>query len=512
LKLPISSADSLESYISRLELKLDVWAVNLSKDAQPHHNASDGNQRELIFSDRIKKSDDPIVIIREDVDNNDSQLTALLLWETVITLNRPRVRFANAAIIIAPSGTYVPEQTALNESDEYLPSFIAPQVNILDPLKAIRKLQDNPPYLAASRLERVLPHTPASDAVVRIPHLPSSPIRVVPAVIARLRCSRIYTPSEAESATIASLEIEVIPFVEVRGSLEQVDVSMVNGLAEPLGPPAIPLPCRSRDIVVLLYKLHPSRHLKETASTGTLSISLILKASLSSHCTTTIHMDWTTSVDLPPTQPTQRHQRPTSLPLNTSLPTTRTNTPRPALNSSATGLKISFKAPTTPITLHKPFTWTILIVNNTSKPVKLALIPLPHIHRVPQQSHTKMHAPQTSTASFHRSEKRHLSAHSAATDVDLAQAVCDENIIYALQHSNAHPTATDIVNLTAELRIGPLGPGACHECEIRMVALRRGALRVEAVRVVDLVREAEEGPGAPGVVTDVRELPDVYVV
>lgn len=42
-----------------------------------------------------------------------------------------------------------------------------------------------------------------------------------------------------------------------------------------------------------------------------------------------------------------------------------------------------------------------------------------------------------------------------------------------------------------------------------MVALRTGALRVEALRVVDLTRETEDGLG---VITDVRDLPDVIAI
>jgi hypothetical protein len=93
--------------------------------------------------------------------------------------------------------------------------------------------------------------------------------------------------------------------------------------------------------------------------------------------------------------------------------------------------------------------------------------------------------------------------------VDLAQAICDENIMYALQHSQGIEKDTDIVSLTAELRIGPLASGCVHESSVRMVALRKGALRVEALRVVDLTRETEDGLG---VITDVRDLPDVIAV
>ena len=65
--------------------------------------------------------------------------------------------------------------------------------------------------------------------------------------------------------------------------------------------------------------------------------------------------------------------------------------------------------------------------------------------------------------------------------------------------------------ITAEVRVGPLGPGQCHEGAIEMVAFTAGTLRVDAIRVIDLVREAEEGVGAMGVMVDIRDLPDVVV-
>jgi hypothetical protein len=57
-----------------------------------------------------------------------------------------------------------------------------------------------------------------------------------------------------------------------------------------------------------------------------------------------------------------------------------------------------------------------------------------------------------------------------------------------------------------------LAPGTCHEAERRLRALKHGPVRVEAVRVVDLVKEIEEGATAAGVMTDIRTLPDVVAV
>jgi hypothetical protein len=45
-----------------------------------------------------------------------------------------------------------------------------------------------------------------------------------------------------------------------------------------------------------------------------------------------------------------------------------------------------------------------------------------------------------------------------------------------------------------------------------LLALKPGPLRVEAVRVVDLVKESEEGGSPAGFMTDIRDLPDVVAI
>lgn len=94
----------------------------------------------------------------------------------------------------------------------------------------------------------------------------------------------------------------------------------------------------------------------------------------------------------------------------------------------------------------------------------------------------------------------------------MSQAIVEENVLYAMQHSGGVPPETDLMALTAELRIGPLAPEQCYESEIQMIAFEVGTLQVDVMRIVDLVQEAEDGVGAPGVVADIRDLPDVVVV
>ena len=234
-------------------------------------------------------------------------------------------------------------------------------------------------------------------------------------------------------------------------------------------------------------------------------------------------MAWTNNIDLaaplnpnygPPRQSLQRPNRPQSLPVtpagSNTAPTSLTGTPRTSVLWGS-GLAISFSGPVTPVELGRTFVWKVLVVNQSPKTAKLAIIPLPQIPRpgIQSQQFSKRHAPQTSTSSAHHAERRHTNSGSS---IDVAPAICDENIIYALQHQQPHSFGTDLLSLTPELRIGPLAPGTCHEAEIRLLALKPGPLRVEAVRVVDLVKESEEGSSPAGFMTDIRDLPDVVAI
>jgi hypothetical protein len=79
----------------------------------------------------------------------------------------------------------------------------------------------------------------------------------------------------------------------------------------------------------------------------------------------------------------------------------------------------------------------------------------------------------------------------------------DDGIVHAAMAVRDKGGETDVVCLSADVRVGPLAPGACAVVELRFLALRKGVVGVEAVRVVDLGTQEH---------VDVRELPVVVVV
>ena len=540
LRILNGSEESLKHFLPRLQIKLDVWAVSDSERDNKNGSKAEGSwpERDLVFSEALRDLDDPFIVLNaEDEEGAEKGPVVLAIWQTEATLNRPRARFANPALIFVASANLLPLKTASENSldDEYLPSFTPAPANLFESLKQIPALKNDPPYLPVSRLDRVLPDTPVDEGMIKIRHAPPRSIPAVQAVSARIRYSRVDAFS-GQAMTIASLDFEVTRFIDLSVDLEAANVKLSHGWAEALMPQQLPISCRPRDVITLLYKLHPAHNpeapslipptttaLGNGSTADTISISVLATISISDTCRAKISMAWTNNIDLsaplnpnygPPRQSIQRANRPQSLPVtpigSSTAPASLIGTPRTSVLWGSS-LVISFSGPATPVELGRTFIWKVLVVNQSSKTAKLAIIPLPQIQRpsIQSQQFSKRHAPQTSTSSAHHVERRHTNGGSS---IEVAPAICDENIVYALQHQQPHSFRIDLLSLTPELRIGPLAPGTCHEAEIRLVALKQGPLRVEAVRVVDLVKESEEGSSPAGFMTDIRDLPDVVAI
>lgn len=528
LQISQCEEDELRSLISRTEFRVEVWAFDGSSNAE-HATAFVEPSKDLVYSTLVPKTEDPIVLAQTGDEEGDGP-SLILAWELSLVFHRPRVRMQDPLVYVH-SIAMIP---ALSSRDEKHEACLVPfkpfEPNVLEPMRNMPGLGKSVPYLAASRLERVRPVTPKDDRHFRADHM-SHGYRIAPAVVTRMRYTRMSTPLPT---VIASLDIEVSPVIALLGSIERSELILARGKVEDLMPKALPIACRSRDVVTLLFRLYPSRNAAAIASPVTpgaasnvdvMSVSLMIKIKIADTCQPHVQMAWTTNVDFfqalnptfgTPSQPIQRNNRPLSLALDNgngrasqSLSTSLQPVLQPAATSGAT---ISFTAPDAPVEVGKPFTWNMLIMNGSAKSIKLAIIPLPRIPRGTSQSaqFAKRHAPKSSTASFQPGERRH--AWAGEEDVDFAQAVVDENVVYAMQHSNAAPAGTDMMALTAEVRIGPLGPGQCHESLIEMVAFTAGTLKVDAIRVIDLMREAEEGVATTGAMLDIRDLPDVVVV
>ena len=529
LRLPRAPSDSLQARLFRLELRLELWIIDQPPfDAPgPEGLGEAGLGRHQVASQLIDTQQDPIVIVQGDEDRehgdnspDEQSVCTLICWETSITVSRPKVRLPNPNAVFVLSSSIKPHN-AHDSGHGYLPSFEPLPVNVFEPLRSLPGLHDYPPYLSSTRLERVKPRSSISDSLLRLPQKQRYPVKVFPALIARFRGSS-QSATIGETATLASLEIEVVPFIDIEGLLEEIHVSLAHGRVEPLSTEEVPIPCRSRDCFVFLYKLYSSKFdvsahhsiptdqfSSDPEDFGVATISLTFKVSVSDHCDSIIRMDWATNVELSrlrdkPAQPRERQSRLPVFGANSRPTTSEANAEEPSRKvSMGGGVICTFTAPEKPVQVGRPFHWQVHIYNGTASVARLAVVPLPRLQRATAPtlySYMSRHHLSKASNISHGSVQRPSSALDAKsqstkpTPSDLAQPVLDENVLYAMTHSRPRAADASLISLTPEIRVGPLGPGACHEGQLTMMAFSTGCLSVDCIRLIDLVREGQQGP------------------
>lgn len=263
--------------------------------------------------------------------------------------------------------------------------------------------------------------------------------------------------------TIASLDLEVTPFLNCEVVFDKAEINLSDGQVENMsGAPELqpPITLRPRDDVTLMYKLipeyGPEAYFSTTALVSVLDISLEGTIKLTEECQPRIFMQWRTNVDFSvplnptyggPSQVMQRNNRPASLSVvsgqNVAPPSgtvNRSSYRERAHSFTQGGVTISFSGPVT-AEIGKPFQWDVFVVNRSRAPRKFTLMAIPRRKRVD----VRRHAARPSSSS--------ISGKKDGKDGDLAEAVTDENIIHAMQ-KNAGGQDAELVCLSTDLRLG----------------------------------------------------------
>ena len=345
------------------------------------------------------------------------------------------------------------------QADEYMTSLQPEPVNLLAALKRDPGLAGSVPYLLDSRLSRVVPVAQDEKRSFQVRQKIQRPIRVVPAVSARIRYSRLNTFS-SKLTTIASLDFEVTPLISHDVILEKIEITLGNGTAEKLTsgsvePLSLPVTCRPRDDITFLYRLMPESVTDvNTSTTAVLDVLDILVESqilVSDRCRARIAIDWKANVEFStplnpmfggPSQGIQRPNRPTSIPVTSSastIPQTISGRTTPRTRASSTtdmGVTITFSG-LKRVEVGKKFHWNVFIVNRSTKPRKIVLVAIPLRRRGDIQKYAS---------------KRLSSANNPRKE-DITEAVADENIVYATQ-KNATMHGTDLICISTEVRVG----------------------------------------------------------
>ncbi|OHF01047.1 hypothetical protein CORC01_03614 [Colletotrichum orchidophilum] len=554
LRTPLMDEKALRSHFSRLVVSVEAQIVN------SHAPDREKPSTDVIFQGTVEDTSDPFIVVddpededpaSDSKDKDDNAVAPMdkrkkephiyAVWKLPVFLARPRIRLQGPFATFTASAGLRPASAAGSGSGTplspnfrtngggagYLQSGTPSGLNLLEPFTNDPGLGGVVPRLSALRVSRVAPVTQAKDTSRPLRCLSQLRTRIFPAVHTRVRFSRPNT-MPTSPALIALLEVDFTPYFDCPIELTSIALSVADGgVVDDLSSPAgltLPMACVSHDHVTFLYRLSPQQ-LDLPSKNPNRDLDIHIEAVVQKNpgiCCPRLSMTWTTTLDftlpvnpgfnaaMQPMQPIQRSHRPSQLSISgieaaqslvapaimrpDSLPAleaaTRTvEAPLPEL-----GITMTFCGPTEPIYAGEVFSWTVYVVNRSVEkanpavtPRKLALVALSKRRR---NEVRLMRPPSTSGK-----------GKTAGDAKELADAVLDENILHAMQR-NSVVDSTEVVCLTADTRVGPLAPGACHVVELKFLPLKEGIVNIEAVRVIDLSSQEH---------VDVRELPIVFV-
>jgi len=442
-----------------------------------------------------------MVIERETEDGEDQGAQyALLIWKVKSTLNRPKVRLHSPALRWRIQASIEPMdgQQGGPSKNKYLPNGVPLPMNLLEPLRYEPTSSGPAPYLSAARLlNKPTVSRPGSSQSITLRTLHRRPIRASPALSSRIRFHRSHKIG-AKLTTVASLELEIPPVAQNAIVIDKISLQLTKGTVKSVSGQTLNLPwtAHARDNLTWLYTLSPNGA-PDDFSNGhalvqPLDVEIEARALVSETCKPCVSIKWRTNVDFnsalhtiraDPSQLSkdlrQRVPRPAPIPGHASFDA--------AQQANVLDLTITFISRETPET-GRPFKWEIVVVNR-SKVVKHLMLSI-----VPKRRRqgARRHSHQSSTGS----------ALGASKTTNTAEAIVDDNLVHANMKQYA-PEPSQLVSLTAEVRMGPIEPGAAAATSVKLLPLSAGWLQFEAVRIRNMATNES---------VDIRDLPDIMVL
>lgn len=544
LKTPWVEEKELQSSLQRLMISLAAHVVN-SPTASNRDAALPAS--ESIFVGAVGDIGDPFIVVDEELNSDSSSETTTqylyAVWTLAVPLSRPRIRLHRPTVVFSASAGVKPEQSAEQNNARtpgYLQSGVPSGLNLLESFAGDPALHGTKPRLSALRISRVAPITRQQHLLTRLRTLPQLQLPIAALAHSRIRFMRPNT-APPTNTLVALLELDFTPELDCEALVDKIELTTaaatVASLSSDVNALQLPLSCVSHDHLTLMYELTPHRldlAAKDANNILHITVSALIQVE-PGVCMPRINMAWTASLDLSiPLNPSfgqaaeigiQRAHRPAQLSIASSnsaasqsaiMPLQSPSITRPdslpVLEASAAtqnetsavpdlGITMSFNATTSVIHPGDIFSWTVYVLNRTNEssgstsfippatakpPRKLALVAIPRRRRQDGRS-SSLRPP--STASRRHGEK------------EVSAAVVDDNVLHALQKSAALD-GSDLVCLSADTRVGPLGPGACHVVELQFLALRPGVAGIEAIRVIDLGSQEH---------VDIRDLPTTLI-
>lgn len=377
---------------------------------------------------------------------------------------RPAVQVTSSMALIS---SYDDDNT--HPTEDYMTSGVPLPENLL------QGLQNSPAFagvnvqLPANRIQKVVPRSKAIVPEARPVRGTSRQIAIVPAIAVK------FARSAVGQHSLVSLEIEVIKWAKSGIVLEDVGGVRRHERLGPLQSMKLPQTMRVADKTTCIFRL-------ENGVTDATSLHVNAKVLLSDDCSPHISVKRTIAP-----QPYLGQLSRVNLIRHWQRPTSQISRPT-SLAVPDRGMTFSLSAPAQ-VSAGETFKLDILVVNKSVKKRRLAILAV--TDSIKPNSNAKRHSKNPSRPALDGS-------------IDVARAIVDDNALYGSQNGHfRQATQAELVSLTADAKVGPLAPGACHDIQLEFLALSSGVVGLEALTIVDL--DSRE-------TVHITELPDVVAV
>ena len=473
----------MKDRLNSISIGIEAYAISSSGNHDPSRDRqpSSGPARDTIWSGKVDVTADPITLV---IGTAEQGQNVLLVWKTIVDLNRPRIRLSSPNIIFKASASFRSAMVGGEaKADSYLPSRIPLTSNILQPLGTDTAFKNNLPHLSALRLTQKQPGIKrALGESMQLTTIAPRACRVMPALSSRIRAQKAPFRSETPSM-IASLEVDIPPFAPYPMKITGVDLTLAHGKVAEIGGQLrnFPMALHARDQIVCLYSLLQDGQI-EGKSFLPLQVTIDVSIDVSDNCHPRIQVKFQANVDFqgPKEEKVKHSQIAPGDQLVDSTSDIQTSTTDEKL-----GVVIKFTAKN-PVYVGEPFYWDVFVMNRSGRQRRLGL--------------SMLHKKRLGGEKFNPSRPLSISGGHRQPLETTASPFVDDNLLYT-DMKNFHRDMTQLICLNTDLKIGPLNPGSCYSTEMQFLALTSGLLNADAIRLIDYTTNEA---------VDLLQLPDIF--
>ncbi|KAG9662487.1 hypothetical protein KCU95_g19208, partial [Aureobasidium melanogenum] len=493
-----SSMPSFQQVINNVELYITAYATQPS----PPPRLQSGNAQAPPPQQPVKLALDSVTITPEHkpsfIHIHDQGDQSYAVWKTTLYLRFPPQRLHRPSIHLTASAISKPTEIFKAAiQDEYMTSCAPPtSENLLQSLQHSSQTASSQPYLPSDRIHKVAPRAAPTTQEARPLRTSSKLFNVSPALAVK-----VHITPEQVSDMLLCLDLESARHTGYGGiQIDEIKAEGSSLTVEPfsadLAALSLPTTLQTGDKSTFLYKLARPEETAGVPSHKPRSVTFQIRAvaQVSDACSAQIQAHWHGNVNFPPLQPAKSLPlRPQSVasttqdlnsrPLSKRVSTMTTRPMSGMTQVDSAGVTFAFTAPDK-VKEGETFLLDVFVVNRSTRKKRLAIVAIPKSVKSAQSQHA-LRFPNILRQDSHRT----------------AEAVMDDRTIYYMQDQREARIA-EVVCLNADVRVGPLPPGACHNVQLEFLTLSSGLVGLAAVHVVDL--DSRE-------TTQITELPDIMV-